>query len=410
MHRRAFVSLLLAALPGASAAQTAAPLLGASPSGSPAFDAWLQSFYGRAAAAGVPAVVLDRELSGLTPDERVSIADGRQPEFSKPVGDYIKGVVTPDRIAIGQRKRQELAFLGGLEQRYGVPRDILIAIWAMESGFGAIQGKYDVVRSMATLAADGRRRGFAEDQLIAALKIIASGEFPRERLIGSWAGAMGQTQFIPTTFLSTAVDGDGDGRRDIWGSTADALASAANLLDHGGWTPGGAWAREVVAPPGFDYSQTEGPRMTPAAWASAGLRPADAQPWAPSDQAAEAMLIAPAGAAGPLFLAFPNHFAIRRYNNSTAYALGVGLLADGFAGRGPLTAAWPTETPLALADRMDAQKALARLGFDPGEPDGVVGVNTRTALRAWQKARGLTADGYLSMEMVRRLRSEAAPL
>jgi len=408
MHRRAVLSLLLAALPAASAAQApAGPLLGASPSGSPAFDAWLQGFYGRAAAAGVPGVVLDRELSGLTPDDRVSSADGRQPEFSKPVGDYIKGVVTDDRIAIGRTKRAELAFLSGLEQRYGVPRDILIAVWAMESGFGAIQGKYDVIRSMATLAADGRRRGFAEDQLIAALKIIASGEFPRERLIGSWAGAMGQTQFIPTTFLSTAVDGDGDGRRDIWGSSPDALASAANLLAAGGWSPGASWAREVIAPAGFDFSQTEGPRLTPGAWEAAGLRRADGARWSAQDQAAEAMLIAPAGAAGPLFLAFPNHFAIRKYNNSTAYALGVGLLADRFAGAGPLVAAWPAETPLALADRMDAQKALARLGFDPGEPDGVVGVNTRTALRAWQKARGLTADGYLSMEMVRRLRAEA---
>ncbi|WP_374575395.1 lytic murein transglycosylase [Phenylobacterium sp.] len=411
MHRRAFLSLLLAALPGASAAQTAdptaQPLAGASPSGSPAFDAWLQGFYGRAAAAGVPAVVLDRELAGLTPDDRVSAADGRQPEFSKPVGDYIKGVVTDQRIAMGRQKRQELTFLGDVEARYGVPRDILIAVWAMESAFGAIQGNYDVVRSMATLAADGRRRAFAETQLIAALQIIASGEFPRSRLTGSWAGAMGQTQFIPTTFQTTAVDEDGDGRRDIWGSAADALASAANLLSQGGWAPGQSWAREVLANPGFDYALTEGPSMAPAAWELAGLRRADGGGWAAQDQTIEATLIAPSGAAGPLFLAFPNHFAIRKYNNSTAYALGVGLLADRFAGGGPLIAAWPAETPLALADRIDAQKALARLGFDPGAPDGLVGVNTRSALRAWQQARGLTADGYLSMEMVRRLRAES---
>jgi hypothetical protein len=259
---------------------------------------------------------------------------------------------------------------------------------------------------MATLAADGRRRGFAEDQLIAALKIISSGEFPRSRLIGSWAGAMGQTQFIPSTFLDTAVDGDGDGLRDIWGSSVDALASAANLLRKGGWTPGAGWAREVLVPPGFDYSLTEGPQDSPDWWAQAGVRPADGLPWSGADRASKAMLIAPAGAAGPLFLVLPNHFAIRTYNNSTAYALGVGLLADRFAGGADLVRPWPEETPLSLIDRIDAQRALATLGFSPGEADGVVGVNTRAAVRAWQKARGLTADGYLSIEMVRRLRGE----
>jgi lytic murein transglycosylase len=408
MHRRTFLSLLLAgvATPPASYGQPVEPLAGATGSGSPAFDAWLQSFYPRAVAAGLSPELLDRELAGLTPDDRVSGADSRQPEFSKPVGDYVRGVVSDDRIILGKRRREDLPFIGDLEQRYGVPRDILIAVWAMESGFGSLQGKYDVIRSMATLAADGRRRGFAEDQLIAALKIVASGEFPRSRLIGSWAGAMGQTQFIPTTFRDTAVDGDGDGLRDIWGSSADALASAANLLRKGGWTPGQGWAREVVVPPGFDFSLTETARETPDWWAAAGVQRADGLPWPSSDQAAKASLIAPAGAVGPLFLILPNHFAIRTYNNSTAYALGVGLLADRFAGGGPLLTPWPAEVPLSLIDRIDAQRALTALGFSPGEADGVVGINTRAALRAWQKARGLTADGYLSIEMVRRLRGE----
>lgn len=409
MDRRAFVSLLVAGcVQPSSAAPPGPPPATLAPSGSPAFDTWLRDYYGRALAAGLPAGLLDRELAGLTPDDRVSALDSRQPEFSKPVGDYIKGVVTDGRIAMGRQRHAEMAALPAIEARYGVPRDILIAVWAMESGFGAIQGTYDVVRSMATLAADGRRRGFAEDQLTAALKIIGSGEWPRERLKGSWAGAMGQTQFIPTTFLSTAVDGDGDGRRDIWGSSADALASAANLLkSQGGWTPGQSWAREVAVPPGFDFSLTEGPLETPVEWTARGVRPADGGSWRPADLSATAMLIAPAGATGPLFLALPNHFAIRKYNNSTAYALGVGLLADRFSGGGPLVTAWPYEAPLSLVDRMDAQKALAALGFSPGEPDGVVGVATRQALRAFQKSRGLTADGYVSMEMVRRLRSEA---
>jgi len=416
MDRRSFIALLAAGcadpanlpLPGPGApAQAPEGAEGPVRTADAAFDAWAGAFYARAVQAGLPRELLDRELAGLTWDARVAALDGRQPEFSKPVGDYIKGVVSEDRVAIGRRRRGDLGYLAGLERRFGVPRDILIAVWGMESGFGSILGDFDVVRSMATLAAEGRRRGFAEDQMIATLKIIGSGEFPRARLRGSWAGAMGQTQLIPTTFLETAVDGDGDGRRDIWGSSADALASAANLLAKGGWTGGTGWAREVLVPEGFDYGLTEGPRQTPAAWAGLGVRPADGLAWSAADQAADAVLIAPAGAPGPLFLLLPNHFAIRRYNNSTAYALGVGLLADRFAGAGPLVTAWPYEIPLGLADRVAAQSALSVLGFDPGQADGVVGVNTRSALRAWQKARGLVADGYLSMEMVRRLKGEA---
>lgn len=383
------------------------PVLDVASSGSPTFDAWLQAFYGRALSQGLSPDLLRRELSGLTPNDRVSALDSRQPEFSRPVSDYIRGVVTDDRITIGRRKRDAVAGLPALEQRLGVPANILTAIWGLESGFGAILGDFDVIRSMATLAADGRRRQFAEDQLVAALKIIASGEFPRARLVGSWAGAMGQTQFIPTTFLSTAIDGDGDGRRDLWASEIDALASAANLLASAGWRRGESWHREVTVPADFDYGLSEGPREPPGWWAERGVRTADGRPFAAADQSAPAELIAPSGAGGPIFLVFPNHFMIRRYNNSTAYALGVGLLAQRLGGDGLLVRDWPQETPLALADRTDAQAALARLGYDPGAPDGIVGVNTRKALRAYQKDRGLTADGYLSLEMVRRLRAEA---
>lgn len=426
MDRRVFLVLLLAgcadpspdvlppvALPGPSSTPHSAPTAPASAtSGDVSFDQWSRDFYGRAIKAGLPPALLDRELAGLTPSARVIQLDSRQPEFSKPVGDYVQGAVSADRIAGGQRRRAELAFLPDIEQRYGVPRDILLAVWAMESNFGVQQGDFDVVRAMATLAAHGRRRAFAEGELIAALRIIGSGERSRDQLIGSWAGAMGQTQFIPTSFLSTAVDGDGDGRRDIWGSSADALASAANLLAKGGWVPGQSWAREVTAPPGFDYSLTEGPRETPDWWGQLGVRRADGLPWSAADLPAKAGLIAPAGANGPLFLVFPNHFAIRKYNNSTSYALAVGILADRFGGMGPLVASWPAEAPMSLADRIAAQQALAKLGFDPGQPDGVIGVNTRSALRSWQKARGLAADGYLSADMVARLRAEmglAAP-
>jgi lytic murein transglycosylase len=377
------------------------------PAGELAFDTWLADFRVRALAAGLSPQLLDRELSGVTPDPKVISLDSRQPEFSKPVGAYINGVIGDDRIAIGRAKREQLAYLPTIEARYGVPRDILLAVWAMESAFGKLQGNFDVVRSMVSLAADGRRRAWAEGELIAALKIIDSGEVTREQLKGSWAGAMGQTQFIPTSYRATAVDFDGDGKRDIWGSDADSLASAANLLAKGGWKRDVGWAKEVILPAGFDYSVTEVEKQIPAWWEAKGVRRADGLPWTAADAASPAMLILPSGAAGPAFLALPNHFAIRTYNNSTSYALGIGLLADRFAGGGPLVTPWPVETPLNLADRMAAQIALARVGFNPGPADGVIGAGTRKALRAWQQSQQLPADGYLSNDMVSRLKAQA---
>ena len=426
IDRRVFLVLLLAGCadtspqgpltavtppaPPAPKPQPSAPLPAPAtpvPAGELAFDTWLQDFRGRAMAQGLSAALLDRELAGVTPDPKVISLDSRQPEFSKPVGDYIKGVISEDRVAVGRRKRDELTFLPAIEARYGVPRDILLAVWAMESAFGQLQGNFDVVRSMVSLAADGRRRAWAEGELIAALKIIDSGEVSRAQLRGSWAGAMGQTQFIPSSYRSTAVDFDGDGRRDIWGSDADSLASAANLLVKGGWKPGVGWAKEVILPAGFDYSVTEVEKQVPAWWEARGVRRADGLPWTAADAASPAMLLLPAGAAGPAFLALPNHFAIRTYNNSTSYALGIGLLADRFGGGAPPVTPWPVETPLSMSDRMAAQIALARVGFNPGPADGVIGAGTRKALRAWQQSQQLPADGYLSNDMVARLKAQA---
>jgi len=393
--------------PAPAAAPLPTPITPPTVSGDMVFDAWAAEFYGRAVKAGIPRLLLDRELNGLTPDPRVTSRDSRQPEFSQPISVYIAGAVAPGAVSMGERKRAEVTGFAAIEKKYGVPREILLAIWSRESGFGAIQGDFDVIRSMASLAAQGRRRDWAEGELISALKIIASGEASRAQLKGSWAGAMGQTQFTPSSYLATAVDGDGDGKRDIWGSSADALASAANLLVKGGWTPGQGWAREVSVPADFDWSLTEGPKQPPSWWAEKGVVRADGLPWSDADQAAPAQLLAPAGAKGPVFLLFPNHFAIRKYNNSVAYALAVGLLADRIGGGGPLKTPWPAETPLSLADRMTAQRALAALGFNPGAPDGIMGVGARSALRAWQKARSLPADGYLSPDMVQKLKAEA---
>jgi len=404
-----------AALAGDPAITPAAPALGGpTPSdllgatGEGYFTDWLNDFYAKALASGVPRVLLDQALSGLSPDPRVSVHDASQPEFARPVSDYMRAAVTPGRIAIGAAKRDQIPQLATIEETYGAPRDILIGVWAMESNFGAIQGQMDVVRCLATLAALGRRRPWAEDQLLAAFSILERGMAPGPRLKGSWAGAMGQVQMIPSTYLADGVDGDGDGICDIWNSAPDALASAANLLAKGGWRRGEGWAREVILSPGFDYSLAEGPAQPPDWWAKQGARRADGLALTALDAAAPAILLLPSGAAGPAFLALPNHFAIRKYNNSMAYALAVGRLADGFSGGGPLVTPWPKEVALSLDDRLAAQAALAHLGYNPGSLDGIIGAKARAALRAWQKAQGLPADGYLSPQMVARLKGLGA--
>jgi membrane-bound lytic murein transglycosylase B len=417
MDRRLFLMSILATA-GAAApdpptplgTQPAADLPGLGPpTEDPKFDAWKQDFIRRALAAEWPADLIERELKDVRPEPRVLIQDVGQPEFSKPFGDYIRTAVSETRIETGRRYREELTWLPALETRFGVPKEILIAIWAMETNFGAIQGDFDVVQATATLAANGRRRDWAEAQLFAALRILATMPITRAQLKGSWAGAMGQTQFIPETYLATAIDADGDGKRDIWGSSQDALASAANLLRKEGWRPGIGWHREVILPTGFDYGLAEGPRRPFSYWTGLGVRTADRQPMAEADAAAESGLILPQGWQGPAFLVLPNHFVIRRYNNSTAYALAVGLLADRYAGAGPLTVDWPPEGGLSIADRTGAQLALARLGFNPGAADGVIGTNTRASLRQWQKARGIPADGHLTPELAQRLIAEAQP-
>jgi len=413
MDRRAFLFL--------TAASMLQPESAAPPPGSPdtpggpdlqtaAFQAWLRDFMVRAIAAGWPAELVTAQMAGLTVNQRVVDLDTRQPELVQSTGDYVRQSVTDARVTTGRRKRAEISQFPEIEARFGVPSEILTAIWSQESAFGAIQGELDVIRSLASLAYDGRRRDWAETQILAAFRMIQDGDATREQMKGSWAGAMGQTQLLPETYLTTAVDGDGDGRRDIWGSSADALASAGNLMMRDGWRRGEAWAREVILPADFDYGLAEGPKQTPGEWAKLGARRADGLPFADIDKDSPTQLILPAGAAGPAFLIFPNHMVIRRYNNSTAYALSVGLLADRISGMGPLSVAWPIEPPLSTDDRIGAQKALAALGFDPGAVDGVIGVNTRVALRGWQKARGLPADGHLTQALSQRVRAEASAL
>jgi len=418
MQRRSFLALAAAACAGPALAEAPPPiipppgpkpseLLGAS--GDPNFLAWLDDFYVRQLAAGIDRKVLDRELSGLSPDPRVTAHDATQPEFARPISEYVASAVSPGAVAIGRQKKAAVLQLKKIEDSYGVPADILVAIWGMESAFGVSQGDFDAVRSFATLAGEApRRRAWAETELVACLKILGAGTVTRGQLRGSWAGAMGQTQLLPSSYLSTAVHVEGEGKPDIWGSSADALASAANLLAKSGWSRGQGWADEVKLPKGFDLSLSEGPKEVPSWWADKGVKRADGLPWPTPDTAAAAQLVLPCGAAGPAFLALPNHFTIRTYNNSLAYALSVGLLADRIGGAPALVTPWPHEVALSLTDRLDAQGALAKLGYNPGTADGVVGLGTRQALRAWQKARGLPADGYLSPDMVKRLRADVA--
>ncbi|MGZ9114569.1 MAG: lytic murein transglycosylase [Brevundimonas sp.] len=359
------------------------------------FEGWKQGFLSRHGGARRDAYA--RQLDGLTPDPSVIRLDGNQPEFSRPAGAYIQSAVSATRIAQGRQRTDRVPW--EVVQRFGVPAEILVSIWGNESSYGAVQGDYDVIRSLATLAYDGRRRDWAEAQLKDALDIVVDGRRDRAGLKGSWAGAMGQTQFMPDNFLRLGVDQTGDGKVDIWGSDADSLASAANLLAQAGWKRGQSWGYEVVLPSGFDYAEAEGPRHDWRYWAGRGVTLA--RGGAPTDAEAleEGVILLPQGARGPAFLALPNHYVIRRYNNSVSYALAIGLTADGIAGKPGLVGTWPDDAPLSRDQRSGAQRALTALGYDTQGVDGVIGANTRAALRRWQIASGRLADGYLTAEL-----------
>ncbi len=367
------------------------------------FAGWLSGFRARLLLDGYSAEEIDREFAGLTVDPRVIAADGRQPEFSKPVGDYVKGTVSEDRVRQGRVFRDSLSFFPAIEQKFGVPREILIAIWAVESNFGRIQGDMDVLRCMATLAAHGRRRGWAEGQIKAALEILRSGDATRATLRGSWAGAMGQTQFMPTIFLKHAVDEDGDGHRDIWGSMPDVLASTAKFVLANGWRSGESWGQEVRLPEGFAYEQAELTVTKPLSeWARLGVVPVDGG--ALSGEAPAAIIVL-AGHQGPAFLVRENFRAIMRYNPSTSYALAVALLADRMAGRTGVVGRWPRqEAALSKDERLELQQRLATLGLDPGAADGIVGANTRNAVRRFQSSIGAIPDGFATKALLERLR------
>jgi membrane-bound lytic murein transglycosylase B len=369
------------------------------------FQAWRASFRPRAIEAGIAPQVFDAAFAGVAPNPDVVRLDSRQAEFVKPIWEYLDGAASADRIGTGRARLAELdRTLAAIEATYGVQRQVVLAVWGMESNFGRIRGDIPVVESLATLAWQGRRRGFAEEQLVAALRILQSGDVSPAAMKGSWAGAMGHTQFIPTSYLAYAVDFTGDGRRDVWGDDpTDALASAANYLARFGWQRGRPWGVEVRVPAGFNFAEADqGNRRPVEHWRARGV--VTAAGGILPDHGAAAIL-APAGAQGPVFAVYNNFYVIKRYNNATSYAMGVGHLGDRIAGAGPFVAAWPRgERALSRSESQELQSRLTALGFDTGSTDGVIGPNTTAAIRAYQSARGLTPDGFASATLLQSLR------
>jgi lytic murein transglycosylase len=382
-----------------------AEVLRVSTEGNARFQAWLGSFQQRALQQGVSQTTLVRALAGVTYDNDVIKRDRNQAEFSKPIWKYLDSAVSDARISNGRRslERHHLA-LEQIEAQYGVEKEVVTAIWGLETAFGSYRGNNETIRSLATLAFDARRAQFFETQLIAALQIIQSGDVSAGNMIGSWAGAMGHTQFMPTSYLDHAVDFDGDGRRDIWSDDpTDALASAAAYLARHGWTKGQPWGVEVRLPNGFDFSTAKREfTLKPSEWAARGVVAPDGAPVPDYGQAA---ILLPAGGQGVALMIFDNFKVIEAYNGADAYVVGIGHLSDRLAGRGPFRSNWPRDDRvLSFTERKELQTRLTQAGFDTQSIDGRIGPNTIDALRAYQVAQGLPPDGYATLQLLERLR------
>ena len=357
---------------------------------SDAFPTFVAALRVDALARGIASATFDAAFRGVTPDPAVLARIKGQTEFGRPVWEYLVGAVSPGRIARGQARTAALgATLPAIQARYGVPASVLLAIWGVESDFGASGGTVPTVRALATLAAARHRGTLFRDELLAALAILQRGDVAPERMLGSWAGAMGQVQFLPSTFLAHAVDFDGDGHRDIWTSDADALASIAAYLKELGWNPAIAWGYAVRLPDGFDLNRYAADLSD---FAGRGVRRIDGGDL-PDKGAASVFL--PGGAGGPAFLITDNFEVIRGYNTSDSYALAIGHLSDRLAGGPPLAAPWPSAASrLDKAGLQALQTGLSREGLYAGEADGRAGPKLREAIRRYQIREGLTADGY----------------
>jgi len=367
------------------------------------FARWVVEFGTTARAAGIIDETLHIAFDNVRFVPRVIELDSAQPEFTRPVWDYVDSALSTQRIARGQEKLLQLRpDVEPIAARYGVPAQVLVAIWGMESNYGSFVGAIPTIDALATLGFEGRREDWARGQLLAALRILQNRDIDRAQMIGSWAGAMGQTQFLPSNFLAYAVDADGDGRRDIWNSLADVMASTANFLASSGWQVGQPWGLEVRLPPGFDYARADPDVRQPTTkWTDEGVQAMDG---APLPALADSSILLPAGARGPAFLVGPNFRTILRYNNSTSYALAVGLLAQRLAGGPAMQTPWPRDLQLlSRSQLLVLQTALNERGFDSGTPDGMMGTATRRSVGRYQLSLGLPADGYPTLDLLQRL-------
>lgn len=415
--KRAAFSICLAAglafaIPQAPA-QTTTQAQTPAPTQSDAIDQdflnWLEDFKREARAKGISQEVLDSSFKDVAPVERVIELDRRQPEFSLTFWTYLNRSVNEARV----KKAQELmakhaGLLSQVEKKYGVQARFLVSFWGLESNFGSNTGGFKVIPALATLAHDARRSDFFRGQLLGALQIIDKGDIAPERMTGSWAGAMGQVQFIPSTFLGHAVDADGDGRRDLWNSMPDIFSSAANFLSNLGWTDSETWGREVTLPAGFDLELIGFDTRKPIAdWQALGVRRADGRNLPQAN--VEGSLVLPAGHKGPAFLVYGNFRATLKWNNSIFYAIAVGHLADRIQGKGKLLAKVPeNDKALLRTEIQEIQRLLNSLGYDVGRPDGVPGRQTRAGIKNFQRKAAIPADGYADIGLLERLRAAAA--
>jgi membrane-bound lytic murein transglycosylase B len=371
------------------------------------FSNCLERLWPEAAKRGVSRATYEKYALTLTPDMKIMDFMDTQPEFTKALWDYLDLLVTDARIARGREiLTQYASYFDAMEKAYGVDRYIVTAIWGIESNFGTSGGERPVVRSTATLACVGRRQAYFRDEFLSTLEILHRGDVRPEQLKGSWAGAFGPTQFMPTSFKRFAVDFDGDGRRDVVDSVPDLIASTANNLKKDGWVSGQTWGYEVTVPPGFNYLLADhSRRLTVREWEQLGLRRANGKPFPRLEDSA--YLLVPAGARGPAFVMLNNFRAIMKYNPSEAYALAIGHLADRMRGGPPFVQAWPRdERVLSRAERYELQQLLASRGFDIGEPDGKLGGKTRLAIRQFQASMGDPPDGFASGGVLTRLRGQ----
>ncbi len=373
------------------------------------FRQWVERLWPSARRKGVSRATFNAAFRGVRPDPEVIRSAQYQPEFVRPVWDYLASATSDRRIEVGQQMlRKHKNLLDRLERRFKVDRHVLVAIWGMESNYGLNRGSKNVIQSLATLAyRDRRRRRFGRQQLLSALRILQKGDITVANMNGSWAGAMGHTQFIPTTYSGYAVDFDGDGRRDIWNSIPDALGSTANYLRKSRWRPGQTWGYEVVLPKKMKTARSRLKRRKPLKyWKSLGVRRVNGKAYPRlGDKAA---LYLPAGRHGPAFLVLNNFRSILRYNNAATYALAVGHLADRLRGGGRFVKKWPTDhKPLAREERLELQRLLTAKGFDTGGTDGVIGNQTLRAVRKYQKSRGLKIDGWPSARLLQKLRNDS---